>query len=79
LIELKLHREIYRGTSIDEAVKVFATYATFELKEEPEHWLIQITAANPDRERRIAGELGNYALGLTVKAGGVEKKASLPS
>jgi hypothetical protein len=70
LIELRFHREIYRGTSIDEAVKVFASYATFKLQEEAQHWVVQVEASAKDRERRIAGELGNYALGLTVKAGG---------
>jgi hypothetical protein len=70
LIELRFHRALYAGPSVDEAVKIFASYATFELDEEPEHWRVRITAAFPDRERRIAGELGNYALGLTVKSGG---------
>jgi hypothetical protein len=79
VIELKFHRAIYAGPSVDEAVKIFASYAAFELEEEPEHWRVRITAASGDRERRIAGELGNYALGLTIKAGGVaasQKKAS---
>lgn len=79
MIELKFHREIYAGPSVDEAVKIFAAYATFELEEEPAHWRVRITAASSDRERRIAGEFGNYALGLTIKSGGAaasQKKAS---
>ena len=79
MIELRLHREIYRGASVDEAVKVFGAYAKFDLEEQPDHWLVRITAASPLRERRIAGELGNYALGLTVKAGGTERKTGIPS
>jgi hypothetical protein len=71
--ELRFHRTVYRGTSLDAAVKVFASYATFELKEEPDHWVVKITSASPEREKRIAGELGNYALGLTIKAGGAGK------
>ena len=67
MIELRLHREIYRGTAVDEAVKVFAGYASFELVEEPEHWVVRVTGKSPARERRVAGELGNYALGLTIK------------
>jgi len=74
LIEVRFHREIYRGASVDEAVKVFAGYAAFELVEEPESWLVRVTAGDADRERRIAGELGNFALGLTVKSGGAEQK-----
>jgi hypothetical protein len=76
MIALRLHRHIYRGASVDEAVKIFTGYGTFERKEEPESWLVEVTTDDPQRERRIAGELANYALGLTVKAGGVDPKAS---
>ena len=64
---LRLHRDLYVGTAVDEAVAVFAPHATLERKDEPSHWVVQITAATAQRERRVAGELGNYALGLTVK------------
>ena len=66
--ELRLHRELYRGESIDEAVKVLAPFATFTLAEQPGYWVVQIEAATPARERRIALELGNHALGLTMRA-----------
>jgi hypothetical protein len=64
---LRLHRDLYRGEAVDEALGVFAQHGTFVRKEEPSHWVVEITARSPERERRIAGELGNYALGLTVK------------
>jgi len=28
---------------------------------------VRVTGKSPARERRVAGELGNYALGLTIK------------
>ncbi len=71
---LRFHRSIYAGTAVDEAVKGFATFAEFELVEEPEHWVVKLTASDAARERRIAGELGNWALGLSVQRGGAEKK-----
>lgn len=46
---------------------VYASHATLEHAELPTHWVVRISARSPERERRIAGELGNYALGLTVK------------
>jgi hypothetical protein len=64
---LRLHRELYEGKAVDEALAVFATHGTYERKEEPSHWVVEITARTPERERRIGGELGNYALGLTTK------------
>lgn len=74
MTELRLHRALYRGTSIDEAVKVYGPYGSFELAEEADYWKVRVTAKSPERERRIAGELANYALGLTVKAGGSEAR-----
>jgi hypothetical protein len=67
MMALRLHRDLYLGPAVDEAVAVFAPHATIERKDEPSHWVVQIAAATPQRERRVAGELGNYALGLTVK------------
>lgn len=70
MTEVRFHREIYRGTAVDEAVKALAAYATFDLAEEKDHWVVRVSAKDARRERRVAGELGNYALGLTVKARG---------
>lgn len=69
MIELKLHRAIYRGESVDEAIKALASFAELERAEEPEHWIVRVTAKTPARERKVAGEIGNRALGLTVRAG----------
>ena len=60
---LRLHRDLYQGAALGEALGVFAPHGTFERKDEPSHWVVE----SPERERRIAGELGNYALGLTAK------------
>jgi hypothetical protein len=64
---LRLPRELYDGGALEQALAVFAPHGTFERKDQPSHWVVEITAPSPERERRIAGELGNYALGLTVK------------
>jgi hypothetical protein len=64
---LRLHRDLYQGPALDEALGVYAEHGTFERKDEPMHWVVHISARSLERERRIAGELGNYALGLTVK------------
>ncbi len=62
---LRFHRAVYSGPALDEAMKVFAPYAKIDGREEPEHWVVTIDGG--ERERAVAGELGNYALGLTVK------------
>jgi len=65
LIARRFHREIYPATAVDGAVQVFAKFARFEVADEGEHRVVRITAKRPERELRIAQELGNYALGLT--------------
>lgn len=64
---LRLHRDLYQGAALDQALGIYAEHGTFARKDEPGHWVVEITARSPERERRIAGELGNYALGLTAK------------
>ena len=68
MIELKLHRKIYEGTAIDQAIKLYAKYATFEQREEPDYWVVGVTSTTPAREQRVAGEVANSALGLTISA-----------
>ena len=67
MIELRFHRDLYAGASVDEAVKAYARFAEFQLREEPGEWVVQITARTPEREKKVARELGNMALGLTVR------------
>lgn len=67
MIELRFHREIYAGEAVDEAVKRFAGFGAFELVEEPSHWLVRFTAKTSARERQVAGEVGNYALGASAE------------
>ena len=74
---LRFHRSLYSGAAVDEAVKGFASFAEFELLEEPDHWVVKLTAADAARERRVAGELGNWALGLSVQRGGPEPKPAV--
>jgi hypothetical protein len=67
MTELRLHRDLYAAAAVDEAVALYARYGSFERVDTASHWIVRVTAAGAARERRVAGELGNYALGLTVK------------
>jgi hypothetical protein len=66
VIELRFHRELYAAAALDEAVRVYGPHATLERADDGAHVVVRVSAATPERERRVAGELGNYALGLTV-------------
>lgn len=65
--ELRFHRELYRGESVDSAIKTYDRFATIEREEQPDYWVVRVSAADPTRERKVADELGNYALGLTIQ------------
>ncbi|MGE0789860.1 MAG: HxsD-like protein [Sandaracinaceae bacterium] len=68
--ELRFHRALYRGESVDEAAKKLDRFATITRAEEEGHWVLRIEASSPARERRVADELANFALGLTIRARG---------
>jgi hypothetical protein len=67
MIELRFSRAIYDGAAIDSALHTFDAHARFERSEDDSHFVVSVLAHDPSKERRIAGELGNYALGLTVR------------
>lgn len=69
-VDLRFHRELYAGAAVDEAVKVFARHGEFHLSEAPDAWCVHMRALRPALTRRLAHELANYALGLTVQRGG---------
>ncbi|MBI2392100.1 MAG: hypothetical protein HYV09_21085 [Deltaproteobacteria bacterium] len=69
MIELRFHRELYDGNAVDEAIKSFDRFATLERAEEPSCFVVRVTAKDEARERKVANELGNFALGLTIRSG----------
>ncbi|MBK7859949.1 MAG: hypothetical protein IPJ65_15255 [Archangiaceae bacterium] len=70
MTRVSFDRSLYQGPCVDEAVKTFSAHASFQLTEEPKAWVVQLDAKTPELERQIAGELGNYALGLTIRTRG---------
>lgn len=68
--ELRFHRDLYRGESVDSAIQVYARYAAITTREDDDYWVVQIEASSPTREQRIGDEMANYALGLTIREGG---------
>ncbi len=73
MIELRFHRELYAGTAIDSALGRLATYATFERAEDGPYFVVRVDATTPARAKRVARELGNFALGLTIEKGGKDR------
>ncbi|MBK9030452.1 MAG: hypothetical protein IPL61_03775 [Myxococcales bacterium] len=65
MTEVRFHKDVYDGRAVDAALQQFARYARLEAIEEPSYWVVRVSAATPARERTVAGELGNQALGAT--------------
>lgn len=67
-VTLRFHRHLYLGEQVDAAVKALGNFGEFVLREEPTHWVVEVTCATETRARRVARELGNHALGRTIQA-----------
>lgn len=67
MIELRFHRDLYAGVAVDEAVRAYARFGEFQLEEAPGEWVVRITGKSAEREKKVARELANMALGLTVR------------
>jgi hypothetical protein len=64
---VRFHRRLYPGAVLDEALKVYEPFAEITRGEDPAHWVVGVTTKVEARERTVAGELANYALGLAVR------------
>lgn len=65
---LRLHRELYLGSAIDQAVELYGGHARIARSDDVDHVVLCIESARPGRAERVARELANYALGLTIQA-----------
>lgn len=60
-------KSLYDGDQIDAALSVYARFGSFEQRETDDAWVVEIRSGSSEKERRLAGELANYALGLTIR------------
>ena len=69
MIALRLNRALYDAAALDEAIAVFAAHASIDRADDASHFVLGVRSIkeNAERERRIAGELANWALGATIK------------
>ena len=67
MIELRFHRDLYAGTAVDAALVRLADSATFERAQDGPYFVVRVDATTPARAKKVARELGNFALGLTIE------------
>lgn len=68
--EVRFHRTLYASTAVDRAIALYEKHATIARAESGDHVLVTIESSKPGRAERVARELANYALGLTIQARG---------
>lgn len=71
--ELRFHRGLYSEAAIAEAIGVFEGYASLVRTDGADHVVVQVSGASPARETRVAGELANFALGVSVRDQGAAR------
>ena len=71
--ELRFHREVYDEVAVDEALAVFDEFMEARTETTDTELVVQCTAKpeHAQAEATLAAELANYALGLTIRRGGV--------
>lgn len=67
MTELRFVKSLYNEAAVDEAVSAYARFGTIERVDEGERWVVRVTARDEARERRLANELANHALGRTIE------------
>lgn len=67
--ELRFAKMVYLGEDIDAALGVYERFGKLEREDDATHWIVRVSAASPAKERTLAGELCNYALGLGMRRG----------
>ena len=71
--ELRFAKDLYEGTQVDAAVKVFERFGDLKTAEADDAWVVTVEASSDARVRRLAGEIANYALGLTIRGRGKDE------
>lgn len=69
---VKLHRALYAHDAIADAAETFADFASFALRPEGEHYVVDISDIAADVEGDVVAEFCNFALANTA----VRRKSS---
>jgi hypothetical protein len=65
---VKLHRALYLRQAIQDAATTFADYASFALRVEGEHFVVEVNDVAADVDGDVVGEFCNFALANTAVA-----------
>jgi len=69
---VKLHRALYAHDAITDAAETFADFASFAVRTDGEHYVVDLTEISADVEGDVVAEFCNFALANTA----VRRKSS---
>jgi len=64
---IRLHTDLYSASAISRAIQLFESYASLTLRETDSYFEITVLSEHDAGEHRVAAELANHALALTVE------------
>ena len=64
---VRLHRALYVEEAISEAAATFAGLASFAVRPDGEHWVVDLTDIARDVDGDVAAEFCNFALANTAR------------
>ncbi|MBI3785634.1 MAG: hypothetical protein HY270_19750 [Deltaproteobacteria bacterium] len=59
---VKFHRDLYHEQAITEAAASFADFASFKVRSDGEHYVVDVADINPEVEGDVVAEFCNFAL-----------------
>lgn len=68
--EVRFHRELYAGAALERAIELLRSHAEITRTDDGDHVVVRIESPKAGRAQRVARELGNFALGLTIQSRG---------
>lgn len=70
MIELRFSPELYAGSAIEEAAKVYTDFGSFQVEQQVDAYVVRVEVPAADAahsEQTLADEFANYALGATIE------------
>lgn len=67
MIELRFPGDLYDADAVSAAIEAFSPFADCERESADDGLLVRIKSKGAHEEGRIADELANFALGLTIE------------
>ena len=64
---VRLHRALYAEEAISEAAETFAGLASFAVRADGEHWVVDLSAVARDVDGDVVAEFCNFALANSAR------------